>query len=501
MRKFNTGLLRNLLGIPQLIVLLIAILGVLTPETLVEAVEGITLQFLAHFDWLILLVSSFFLFLCVYVMFSRFSYLTLGTEGEKPQYDTLSWLAMLFAAGMGSGLVFWGAAEPLQHMFHPPGGTLPVGSTEAAMQAFRIVGLHWALHPWGIYAMAALSIAYFCFRKGQPMLPSAPMRGVKGASWQWQERTVDTLALLAVVFGVVASLGQGVLQVASGWNEWLGLGEPQWPTYLAVTLVLASCYLLSAAGGIGRGIKPLSDLNMLLCLLLLVFVLVTGPTVQLLQIFVSSLGEYIAHVIPLSFTLRQWDGGLEWTQQWTLTYLLWWIAWGPFVGVFVARISRGRTIRQFLLGVLLVPAFFSIFWFAVIGGNAALLAMEGDQALIDAATTDYSMATYAMLDRMPFAQFTKFLALVLVFIFLVTSADSGSYVLGMFSARGDANPPASLRLFWGLVIAVLLGWTLFTGKGIAIMRSFAALGAIPFMFIMLWQSLRFIKALHSEKPE
>ncbi|MGB1540028.1 MAG: BCCT family transporter, partial [Rickettsiales bacterium] len=432
--KTKLSPLRNLLGVPQLVVLIVAICGVLVPDQLTGFVEEVATEFLAHFDWLILLSSSLFLFLCVYVMFSKYAHLKLGKDDEEPQYDTFSWLAMLFAAGMGSGLVFWGAAEPIQHMFFPPGENLVAGSEEAAKQAFRIVGLHWALHPWGIYAMAALTIAYFCFRKDQPMLPSAPMRGVKGKAWQMQERAVDALALLAVVFGVVASLGQGVLQVASGWAEWMGQGEPGWPTYLTVTIVLASCYMLSAAGGIGKGIKPLSDLNMVLCIALLVFVLIAGPTVQLFQIFVSSLGDYISTVVPMSFTLRQWDGGLDWTQKWTLHYLLWWIAWGPFVGVFVARISRGRTIRQFLLGVLLIPAFFSIFWFAVLGGNAVLMAMQGEQAFVEIATQDYSMATYAMLDRMPFAQITKLLTLVLVFIFLVTSADSGSYVLGMFSA-------------------------------------------------------------------
>ncbi len=499
MMRFVPASLKNLLRAPQLIVLTVAVLGVLMPDTLVRVVEEVTLTFIAHFDWLILLVSSFFLFLCVYIMFSRFAPITLGEDGEAPHYDTFSWLAMLFAAGMGSGLVFWGAAEPIQHMFYPPDATVAAGSKEAALQALRVIGLHWALHPWGIYAMAALSIAYFCFRKDQPMLPSAPMRAAKGSKWQWQERTVDALALLAVVFGVVASLGQGVLQVASGWHMWMGWGAPQWPSYLTVTVILSGCYMLSAAGGIGKGIKPLSDLNMILCLLLLLFVLITGPTVPLLQTFVTSVGDYLTHLIPLSFTLRQWSGGLEWTQQWTLTYFLWWIAWGPFVGVFVARISRGRSIRQFLLGVLLVPAVFSIFWFAVLGGNALLLAMGGDSALVQTATADYSMATYAMLDRLPLAELTKPLTLMLVFIFLVTSADSASYVLGMFSARGDAHPPASLRLFWGGIIALLLGWTLFTGKGIAIMRSFAALGAIPFMFIMVWQAGCLLRSLQQSR--
>ena len=219
----------------------------------------------------------------------------------------------------------------------------------------------------------------------------------------------------------------------------------------------------------------------------------------LLRHFVATVGDYFSHIVPLSFTLREWNGGLDWTQKWTLTYFMWWMAWGPFVGVFIARISRGRTIRQFLLGVLLVPAFFSLFWFAVIGGNAVLMAHGGDQALVDAVTQDYSTATYAMLDRMPFASITKVVALFLVFVFLVTSADSGSYVLGMFSAKGAADPPVSLRLFWGVIIAVLLGWTLFTGKGLAIMRSFVAVGAIPFMFIMVWQSLCLIRRLHRDE--
>ncbi len=481
--------LKNLLGVPQVIVLAVALIGVLAPDTLVTIVSGASLGFIAYFDWLILAVSSFFLFLSVYLMFSRHGDITLGKDGEAPQYGTISWLAMLFAAGMGAGLVFWGAAEPVQHFMHPPTHEVTAGSDAAVRQAFRLTGLHWALHPWGIYAMAALTVAFFCFRHDQPMLPSAPMRAMHSETWRWLESIVDTLALLAVVFGVVASLGQGVLQIASGWHSWMGWSAPAWPTHLAVTIILAACYMLSAAGGINRGIKPLSDLNMVLCFLVLVFVLVAGPTVALLQIFVNSIADYVMHVIPLSFTLRQGDSaGLAWTHQWTLTYFLWWIAWGPFVGVFVARISRGRTIRQFLMGVLLVPAVFSIFWFAALGGSAVLLAMGGDHAFVASVTTDPSTATYAMLERLPFAQITKFVTLVLVFVFLVTSADSGSYVLGMFSDKGATRPPTSVRLFWGGIIAVLLAWTLFTGKGIEINRSFAVFGAIPFMFIMIWQT-------------
>lgn len=488
--------LKSLLGVPQVIVLAVAAIGVVAPDMLITIVSGASGGFITYFDWLILAVSSFFLALCVYVMFSRHGNLTLGKDGEVPQYGTISWLAMLFAAGMGAGLVFWGAAEPVQHFTHPPTHEVSAGSDAAVRQAFRLTALHWALHPWGIYAVAALTVAYFCFRHDQPMLASAPMRAVYGEKWRWLDSVIDTLALLAVVFGVVASLGQGVLQIASGWHSWMGWTAPSWPTHLAVTIILTACYMTSAAGGINKGIKPLSDLNMVLCFLILVFVLVAGPTLALLQTFVNTLTDYVTHVVPLSFTLRQGDSaGLAWTHEWTLTYFLWWIAWGPFVGVFVAHISRGRTIRQFMTGVLFIPAMFSIFWFATLGGSAVLLAMGGDQNFLASATIDPSMATYAMLERLPFAEITKFVTLVLVFVFLVTSADSGSYVLGMFSAKGATRPPTSIRLFWGGIIAVLLGWTLFTGKGIEINRSFAVFGAIPFMFIMMWQTWCLLRSL------
>lgn len=480
--------------LPHAIVLAMVIAGMAMPGRLVEWVEVYTQGFLDRFDWLILLSTSGMLVLCIYLMFSRYGRITLGVDGEEPHFSTPSWIAMLFAAGMGSGLVFWGTAEPLQHMMHPPAAGVEAGSREAVLWAFSITNLHWALHPWAIYGFCALAVAYFTFRKQQPLLVSAPMRATPRKTHA-VETVIDAVALLSIVFGVVASLGQGVMQVTSGIALLVDGLDVTNMTYMAVVGVLAVCYLLSASGGINKGIKPLSDLNLIICILLLLFILCTGPTVFMLQNMVSSFGHYFGNLVDMSFNLRHMqEEGKQWTHDWTLTYFLWWVSWGPFVGVFIARISRGRTIREFLMGVMLIPAAFSIVWFSLIGGAAVFTQMEHGTL----ADGDYALATYQLLETLPWPMVTQWVTVFLVFVFLVTSADSGTYVLGMFSSRGDPNPPRSHRMFWGVMLALLTAGALLTGEGISVLRALVAVGAIPFLFILLWQGWCLMRALKNE---
>lgn len=482
--------------LPHIVALCVVALALALPNVLVEWMTGFTQGFLHSFDWLVLLTSTGFLVMCVYLILSRYGRITLGVDGEEPHFSTISWLAMLFAAGMGAGLVFWGSTEPLQHMMHPPTADIVPGSEEAVRMAFTLTNFHWALHPWAIYGFCSLAVAYFTFRKKQPLLVSAPMRATKHPTHA-VEAVIDTIALLAIVFGVVASLGQGVLQVTGGLGLLFdGFAVNNW-TYALVLGVLAACYMLSASGGINKGIKPLSDLNMLICVLLLLYVLFTGPTTFLMQNMVSSFGHYLSNLMDLSFNLRRLDPeGNQWTQTWTLTYFLWWVAWGPFVGVFIARISRGRTIREFLIGVMIVPAVFSVVWFTIFGGVGVYMDMNGSTTLADAR---YSMTTYRMLAELPWPHITQGVALVLVFVFLVTSADSGTYVLGMFSTKGNPNPPKRHRLFWGVIIALMTLGALLTGQGVDVLRAFVALGGIPFLFIMIWQGWCLLRSLKQEQ--
>lgn len=473
--------------------------SLLWPDLFITHLQAVTRAFLTYFDWFILLATSGFLLLCLYLACSRFGHLRLGRDDEEPEYSTPSWLAMLFAAGMGVGLVFWGTAEPLLHSLHPPPGSpYGAGAAEAMRGAMVITLLHWALHPWAVYAASALAIAYFTFRHDQPLLPSAPLRAVSRYRHPAFYHLIDGIALVAVVFGIIASLGQGVLQMGSGVEKIITHTPPTSLHYGIIICTLCLAYLISASGSLHQGIKTLSDINMLICIALMLFVLFSGPTLFLLQTTVASLGDYLSSLTAYSFRLRHFSGETAWTHDWTLTYFLWWIAWGPFVGVFIARISRGRTIREFLAGVVLVPSLFSLCWFAVLGGTS-IHAQFFDQQGFAIDINSASAATYTLLERLPFAQITQAVTLLLVFLFLVTSADSGTYVLGMFSSDGVARPPVAQRLFWGVIIGVLTAIAMISGHGVKVMRSFAVAGAIPFLFIMIWQMLCLMRRLRQEQ--
>lgn len=488
--------------LPHLVALAVVITGIVAEDRLVSIFKGISSGFMTYFDWLIMLSCTGFMVFCLYLAFSRYGELRLGGADERPQFSTPSWLAMLFAAGMGIGLIFWGTAEPLHHMAHPPNpDAVSPNSPEAARLGMVITHLHRALHPWAIYAIGGLTVAYFGFRKQMPLLPSTPMRAMNMLPSKNIDPIIDTFAILAVVFGVVSSVGEGVMQIASGIDIFIpGIGS-ETESYVLVMLVMATAYMTSALSGINKGIKILSDINMLVCILLLAFVLFAGPTVYLMRVTVMSLGDYISQLPRLSFDLRLDTPGQGWTQHWTLTYFLWWVAWAPFVGVFIARISRGRTIRQFLTGVLFVPSLFSILWYAVMGGAGYDLQLKQGVDLAAMLENNHEFITYALLEHLPLTAITQLVVIFLVFIFLVTSADSGSYVLGMFSSHGSANPPKAQSLFWGVMIAMICLAVLVTGEGIPLLRAVVVCGAIPYLFIMLWQSWCLLKSLHLENTE
>lgn len=466
--------------------------GMIWPVDATALFSTVTQWFQDSFGWLVLLVCVFFIGFSIYLAFSRFGHLRLGGPDEQPQFSTASWLAMLFAAGMGSGLVFYGAAEPLMHYMDPPPSALKHEGLEAARYAMAVSYFHWGIHAWAIYAMAALSIAYFTFHRHTPLLPSAPItRHPMGAL------VIDTFAILAVVFGLVASLSQGVLQVTDGLGSQFGVDIESHTTRVMVLVVLAVCYLASSCTGIGKGIKILSDINMNIAIVLMLFILFVGPTHFIMESFVSGIGDYLDQFIHLSFDVRHYSDAGGWTESWTINYFLWWISWGPFVGVFIARISKGRTLKQFMLGVILVPTVFSAIWFATLGGTAMhleLVQLPGFGAVVETP----ERTTYAMLAQLPLADITPLLVILLLFIFLVTSADSGTYVLGMFTSKGALRPPVWMRLMWGVIVGLVTAGVLMTGKSTAFFKSVAVIGAIPYLFVMLWQTWGLYKALRKD---
>lgn len=486
---------------PHIVVLLFVLAGILEPEGVIATVQNTSGWFMHHFNWLILLSSTGFLGICIYLCVSRYGHIRLGRDDENPRYNTLSWLAMLFAAGMGAGLVFYGAAEPLFHYHKPPPyAKYNADTMQAARQAMVITHFHWTLHAWAIYCISALTIAYFAFRKNAPLLPSSPI--VHGKTGEHARHTmiiVNGLALLAVVYGVVASLANGIENIKEGLEISTGFEIPQIGN-VVILVVLTICFLISAMTKISQGIKVLSNINLLLCLGLMLFIIFAGPTSFIIKTAMASLGDYLQQLLFLSFSTRHYGGagGEEWTQQWTLSYFLWWIAWGPFVGVFIARISQGRTIREFVLGVILIPSVFSVLWFSAFGGAGIYLDAHTGTELGAIALNDAQAATYRLLEHFPLASIMQALATLLMFIFLITSADSGSYVLGMFASEGNPQPPKKQRFFWGIIISVLTLGALFSGRTLELTKSIAAFGAIPFLIIILVQIRYLLKALKAE---
>ena len=472
--------------------------GLLDPEGMTGAFLGLTNYVLESISWYWLLIATFFLILSGYLAFGPYGSIRLGGDDERPEFSTASWIAMLFAGGMGAGLLFWGVAEPIYHFRSPPG--MEGGTPEAARHALVITNLHWGLHAWSIYGICALVIAYFTFRKNQSSMISTPIRSLfPGRAGAPVGALADVLGVLAVVFGLAGSLTMGTLQVRGGLAQVFGIAATN-TISLYIIAALFVAYMLSATTGVDKGIKILSNLNMVIAIALMGFVIVFGPTSFIMESFIDSIGGYFAALPTLAFKLFPYEGLESWTSGWTLTYMIWWLAWGPFVGIFVARISRGRTIREFCIGVILVPTLFSMLWFAAFGGSAIYIEMFGGGGLSELVFADVTTALFLFLDYFPYGGFLGATACLLIFIFLVTSADSGTFVLSMMTSDGDLNPPLLHKMVWGSLIAVLTIGTLLSGS-ITVAKAMAITGALPFSVILLMQIVGFMREIRHERPD
>ena len=430
--------------------------------------------------WLFVGSTSFFLLFSIWCAIGKRGSLRLGPEGEPPDFALPSWFAMLFSAGMGIGIMFYGVAEPVAHFANPPIGA--GGTPEAARQAMTITFFHWGLHAWGVYAVMGLAIAYFSHRKGLPLAIRSTLHPLLGDRIHgWIGHGVDVFAVFGTLFGLATSLGLGAMQINAGLARLFDTPETTTVQVILIAVITAGA-TTSVVLGLDRGIRRLSELNVALATLLLLFVAFAGPTSALLEAFPTSLFDYATALIPLGtgyLTL----GEVEWQKGWTLFYWAWWIAWSPFVGMFVARISRGRTIRELVLGVLIVPTLISCLWFTVFGWSALTLDAESP-GLVAAVESDISTGIYALLARLPAAEVTSLLAAIVVAIFFVTSSDSGSFVVDMLTSGGHPDPPVWQRVFWavseGGVAAVLL-----LAGGLAALQSAAINTGLPFCLILL----------------
>ena len=473
--------------------------GAIAPNNL-ESVSTSAQNFLqTHFGWFYLISASVILIFVIYLAFSKYGNIKLGKDDDEPEYSMFSWFAMLFSAGMGIGLVFWGVAEPVSHYFIPPYGDPE--STEAAEAALRFSFFHWGLHPWAIYALIALSLAFFKFRKDAPGTISAtfyPILGdrVKGPIG----KTIDTIAVFATVFGVATSLGLGAIQINGGLTYLNSDISNGFGTQIVIIIGVTILFMLSVISGIGRGIKWLSNANIVLAILLLFFFLFMGPTTFLLNLFTTTIGSYAEHLPRMSFRLAPFsEEGGEWIQGWTIFYWAWWIAWSPFVGTFIARVSKGRTIREFIIGVLAVPTTFCAFWFTIFGGTGIYFEKFNTAGIWNAMEQgDYTeIALFSTLSHLPFSTIATIIAIILIAVFFITSADSATFVIGMQTTNGMLNPPLRIKLIWGLLQSAAAAVLLWSG-GLNALQTASIVSAFPFVFILLLMMFSLHKGLKED---
>lgn len=446
--------------------------------------------------WFYILAVALFLLFVIVLAATDYGRIKLGPDHSEPDYTYLSWFAMLFSAGMGIGLMFFGVAEPVMHTMSPPVGE--AGSIEAARQAMRITFFHWGVHAWAIYAVVALSLAYFSFRHGLPLTIRSALYPLIGEKIYGPiGHAVDIFAVLGTLFGVATSLGFGVIQVNAGLNYLFGLPiATGWQ--IALIAIITSFATISVVMGLDGGIRRVSEINLVLAVILLLFVLLAGPTVYLLQTYVQNVGAYLSGLVETTFNLYAYKPS-GWIGGWTLFYWGWWIAWSPFVGMFIARISRGRTIREFVIGVLLVPVGFTFMWMTFFGNNALHMILDqGMQPLADAVQADTSVALFQFFEHLPWPVISSTLATILVVTFFVTSSDSGSLVVDMLTSGGDdEETPVWQRIFWSVTEGCIAATLLLAG-GLSALQTATITSALPFAIIMLLMCWGLIRALRLE---
>ncbi|GLB50824.1 BCCT family transporter [Neptunitalea lumnitzerae] len=478
-----------------IIVLLFVILAIVYGEPLSDFFLEVRNQLYDKIGWFFILTVNLLLIAAIFIAFSKFGKIKLGGRSATPDFSNFSWYSMLFSAGMGIGLIFYSVAEPIQHFATPP---IPVeGDVNAAKQAFKFTFLHYGLHPWAVYGMIALAFAFFTFNRKLPLtvrslfapLLGRKIHGVIG-------HIVDTLAVIACLFGLATTLGFGAQQVGSGFNFLFGL-ENNVTTqiiFISITTILAT---LSIVSGLDKGVKVLSELNVRIAIGFMLLMLILGPTVFLLDSFVENIGLYAQNLLELG-TYTEVYAESKWQNNWTIFYWAWWIAWSPFVGIFIARISKGRTIREFLMGVVILPSLLSFLWFTIFGSSAIYLELNELADISTAVSADISTALFEMLKHYPLTSIMSFVGIVLVISFFVTSSDSGSLVVDFITTGGKLDAPVATRIFWALVEG-LLAIALLVGGGLSTLQTAVMIAALPFAIILLVMTYSLFIGLKRER--
>jgi BCCT family betaine/carnitine transporter len=481
--------------------ILLFVIGVLiAPEAAKGAFDGAKWWSIGAFDWLFMVGGNIFVIFCLALIFLPVGKIRLGGEDAKPEFSTMSWFAMLFAAGMGIGLMFWSVAEPTAYYtgwYETPLGVAK-NTPEAASKAMSATMFHWGLHPWAIYAVVALSLAFFSYNKGLPLtIRSAFYPLIGDHSWGFIGHTIDTIAVLATLFGLATSLGFGAQQASAGLAYLFGF-EATIATQIAIIIVVTAIALISVLRGLDGGVKVLSNINMGIAGILLLFVLVVGPTAVIFSTMGSTLVGYLGDIVSYSNWVGREDEA--WMQGWTVFYWAWWISWSPFVGMFIARVSKGRTVREFIIAVLLIPTAVTLVWMSAFGGSALDQIQNGVGALAGG-LDKVELAMFQMLENLPLSTLTSSIGIVLVLVFFITSSDSGSLVIDAITAGGKVDAPAVQRIFWVMIEGVVAAALLFGGGADALtaLQAAAITVGLPFTVVLIAMCLCLYMGLSHEK--
>jgi BCCT family betaine/carnitine transporter len=486
LQKWGMDIHHPVFWIAAVLILLFVVATLMAPEPAKAMFDGAKGWSIAYFDWLFMVGGNVFVLFCLALIFLPFGKVRLGGADAKPEFSTLSWFSMLFAAGMGIGLMFWSVAEPTAYYTDWYGTPLGAAANtpEGADAAMGATMFHWGLHPWAIYAVVGLSLAFFSFNKGLPLTIRSgffPLIGDK--SWGWFGHGIDIIAVLATIFGMATSLGFGAQQAASGLNFLFGIDNGL-ATQVAVIIGVTAIATLSVIRGLEGGIKVLSNINMTLAAILLAFVILLGPTAAILGSVWTTASSYVTDILPLSNWVGREDD--KFFHGWTVFYWAWWISWSPFVGMFIARISKGRTVREFITAVLLVPTLVTLVWMAAFGGSA-LDQVQNQVGALAGGIGEVSLAMFQMLENLPISSISSFVAIVLVLIFFITSSDSGSLVIDSITSGGKLDAPVPQRIFWATMEGVIAGALLFGGGGDALgaLQAAAITVGLPFTVVLL----------------
>jgi choline/glycine/proline betaine transport protein len=473
------------------------ILGVFFPSQVENYFNTIQSSIIVNFDWFYILSVAIFFIFCLLIAMSGYGDIKLGSDHDEPDFSYSAWFAMLFSAGMGIGLLFFGVAEPLMHYIAPPTGEAE--TARAASDALSITFFHWGLHAWAIYTVAGLTLAYFCFRQELPLTFRSALHPLLGDKvYAWPGDVVDTVAVISTLFGIATTLGFGTAQISSGLQYLFSIPDT---TYIRVAIIVVICCIsaLSAASGLKRGVRRLSEINILLAIGLLLFVFLFGPTAQLLSFLMQNIGNYLSSLTERTFNLYAYDP-TGWIGGWTLFYWGWWISWSPFVGMFIARISRGRTIREFILGVMLVPVLFTFVWMTVFGNTAILFDTQTASlgVLSSAVNSAPESGLYALLNMLPLSHVTMFITLLVIAMFFITSADSGALVIDGLTSGGKTKLHIWQRTFWVFIIGLVAVVVMMFG-GLEGLQTASIIAALPFSVILLVACYGLFQALKLEK--